>query len=78
MTELRIFTTTILGSVPAAFYWALGLLLLGGIGGIYLNRLRGSRGSSVNANHNAFHYWGRSMARLLLVEWIILVLGIAV
>ena len=97
MTELRVFTTSILGSVPAAFYWALGLLLRGGV--VYLNRLwcsscsrsskgsrvndnenrlRGSSGSSVNANHNAYHYWGRSVARLLLVEWIILVLGIAV
>ena len=76
MTELRVFTTTILGSVPVAFYWALGFLLLVGV--FYLNRLRGSSGSSVNANHKAYHYWGRSVARLLLVEWIILVLGIAV
>ena len=79
MTELRVFTTTILGSVPVAFYWALGFLLLVGV--FYLNRLRGSsgsKGSRVNPDKNACRYWGRSVARLLLVEWIILVLGIAV
>ena len=77
MTELRVFTTSIMGNVPAAFYWALGILFLVGIGGIYLNRLRGSSGSSVNPDKNACRYWGRSVARLLLVEWIILVLGMA-
>ena len=64
MTEIEVYARSSVANIPAIVLWLLLATLITGFAIIYLNL-------NSSANHN---YWWCGLARLLLVEWVVMIL----